>query len=192
MLEFEEFPKIPRLHRTCVVTEKIDGTNAQIIIGDDGSIRAASRTRLITPLNDNHGFAKWVEAHAEELIAGLGPGRHFGEWWGAGIQRRYGIAEKRFSLFNVGRWRASIACVEYERHAAKAAPPPACCHVVPVLAVGMFPICIDAAMERLRAEGSIAAPGFGNPEGVVVFHEASGALFKRTLEGDEVPKGQVA
>jgi hypothetical protein len=30
------------------------------------------------------------------------------------------------------------------------------------------------------------------PEGIVVFHTASGALFKKTIEGDEKPKGQAA
>jgi hypothetical protein len=34
--EFVEFRKIPRLNREIVVTEKLDGTNAQIKIGEDG------------------------------------------------------------------------------------------------------------------------------------------------------------
>lgn len=43
-------------------------------------------------------------------------------------------------------------------------------------------------LQKLRAEGSMAAPGFMRPEGVVVFHGHSGTLFKVTLEKDEVPK----
>jgi hypothetical protein len=31
-MEFKEFQKIPRLRRDCVITEKLDGTNAQICI----------------------------------------------------------------------------------------------------------------------------------------------------------------
>ena len=31
-IQFEAFDKIPRLKRGCVITEKIDGTNAQIYI----------------------------------------------------------------------------------------------------------------------------------------------------------------
>ena len=46
----------------------------------------------------------------------------------------------------------------------------------------------DHMLERLRASGSFAAPGFMNPEGVVVFHTASGTFFKKTLEKDEQPK----
>jgi hypothetical protein len=29
-MQFEEFPKMARLTRECIITEKIDGTNAQI------------------------------------------------------------------------------------------------------------------------------------------------------------------
>ena len=174
-MKFEAFQKIPRLRRDCIVTEKIDGTNAQVYIGDDGTILAGSRTRWITPENDNFGFAAWVRDNAEEL-AKLGPGSHFGEWWGAGIQRRYGLTEKRFSLFNVDRWHT-------ER--------PSCCHVVPVLYRGMFDTAeIDLSLEILAEHGSQAAPGFMKPEGVVVFHVAGRVGFKKTIEKDEVPKGQ--
>ena len=32
MIKFEEFPKMPRLTREMIITEKIDGTNASIFI----------------------------------------------------------------------------------------------------------------------------------------------------------------
>ena len=104
MTEFQEFQKIARLSRNCSITEKIDGTNACIYIGEDGEFLTGSRTRWITPEDDNYGFAKWALAHKDELMA-LGPGRHFGEWWGSGCQRGYGLTngEKRFSLFNTSR-----------------------------------------------------------------------------------------
>lgn len=171
--EFLPFPKMPRLRREVIVTEKIDGTNAQVFVGEDGSVRAGSRSRWLTLADDNFGFARWVNDHADELRE-LGPGRHFGEWWGAGIQRRYGLAEKRFSLFNAARWAS-------ER--------PACCHVVPLLYQGPFDTdAIEGCLGRLRNEGSLAAPGFMKPEGVVVFHVAGNVGFKRTLEKDEEPK----
>lgn len=65
--DFIPFPKMARLSREIIVTEKLDGTNAQICIGEDGTIRAGSRSRWITPQDDNYGFARWVEAHADEL-----------------------------------------------------------------------------------------------------------------------------
>lgn len=80
---FEPFPKIARLSREIVVTEKIDGTNAQVFITDDGRVLAGSRTRWLTPESDNFGFAAWVHANQFNLKQ-LGQGRHYGEWWGAG------------------------------------------------------------------------------------------------------------
>lgn len=171
--EFVEFPKMPRLSREVVVTEKIDGTNSQVYITDDGDLFVGSRNRWITTQSDNFEFAAWAHAHKDELLQ-LGPGAHFGEWWGAGIQRRYGLSEKRFSLFNVDRWGEAR---------------PACCHVVPVLYRGNFDTsAIDACLERLRENGSVASPGFMNPEGVVVFHIAGRVGFKKTLHKDELPK----
>ena len=103
--EFVEFPKISRLSRECVITEKLDGTNASITITEDGQFLTGSRTRWITPEDDNYGFSKWAHEHKEELL-GLGVGTHFGEWWGGGIQRNYGLPkdDKRFWLFNTIRW----------------------------------------------------------------------------------------
>lgn len=174
-MNFEAFPKIPRLKRGVVITEKIDGTNAQVAISEDGHIRAGSRNRWISPGDDNFGFARWVEDNREELLK-LGPGRHYGEWWGAGIQRRYGLADKRFSLFNTGRWSNSETR-------------PACCGVVPVLFAGEFSSTIvDEQIARLKEHGSVAVPGWMQPEGVVVFLPASGHLYKVLCENDSKPK----
>ena len=189
-MDFQEFPKIGRLSRDMVITEKIDGTNGQIAIGEDGSFHVGSRSRWLTlETGDNFGFLLWATLHRDELIAGLGPGRHFGEWWGCGIQRGYGLQEKRFSLFNVGRWvdthKDGAAPVGNQRFA------PACCHVVPVIQRWSFQTDkVDEALGHLRAHGSFAAPGFMKPEGVVVFHTASGAVFKKTLEKDDEPKSK--
>jgi hypothetical protein len=73
MTEFREFQKIPRLSRECIITEKIDGTNGCIYIGEDGEFLVGSRTRWITPEQDNFGFATWAMAHRDELLT-LGPG----------------------------------------------------------------------------------------------------------------------
>lgn len=177
MIEFVPFSKIPRLNRGVVITEKIDGTNACVHVDEDGTVTAGSRTRWITPEADNHGFAKWVKEHEGELREGLGIGRHFGEWWGAGIQRKYGLDHKRFSLFNVAKW-------------ADDAVRPACCHVVPTLANSVELAEVRTVLATLRTCGSYAAPGFMKPEGIVIYHTASGHLYKVTIEGDDKPKGQ--
>lgn len=175
------FPKVPRLNREVIVTEKIDGTNAQVFIAEDGvTMLAGSRTRWITPEADNFGFAAWVRDNRDELLK-LGPGRHFGEWWGSGIQRGYGLpkGERRFSLFNVSRWGDPD-----ER--------PECCDVVPLLYYGPFRTdCIEGALNDLREKGSSAAHGFMKPEGVIVFHTAANSGFKVTLEKDEEPKSAI-
>lgn len=192
-MEFQEFPKMARLSRTLLVSEKIDGTNACIFIGEAGEFLVGSRTRWITPDQDNHWFATWAYAHRGELMK-LGPGRHFGEWWGCGIQRGYGLKERRFSLFNVQRWclagEAPQQIVTSDPRVVRFQEElPPCCGLVPVLYRGQF--CTRAIadqLEWLRTNGSAAAPGFMKPEGVVVFHVAGNVGFKKTLEKDEMPK----
>lgn len=205
-MEFQSFPKIPRYSRDIIITEKLDGTNAQIYIEQytdildennlpygnplctykDMAIFAGSRNRWITIEDDNFGFAKWVKENSEELVK-LGPGRHFGEWWGKGIQRGYGLDHKRFSLFNVQRWNIQNI--------------PECCSVVPTLYHGpwnMGEACsnkdaIEYAIELLKSEGSLAAPGFMDPEGIIIYHtgKVNGVLFKKTIKNDEKRKGEV-
>lgn len=184
---FIGFPKVPRLSREMIVTEKIDGTNAQILIKENGDLLVGSRKRWISPTDDNFGFAKWVDEHKAELITGLGPGRHYGEWWGSGIQRGYDLpkGERRFSLFNVMRWGEDRDLEKYPN------PPPACCHVVPVLHRGKFSILdITVALQFLELNGSEAAPGYMNPEGVVIFHVAGNLLFKKTIVNDDKRKDE--
>jgi hypothetical protein len=194
--EFMGFPKMGRLSRECWVTEKLDGTNAQIYITDDGRMLIGSRTRWITPEADNFGFARWAMEHKDELLQ-LGPGRHFGEWWGSGIQRGYGLpkGEKRFSLFNVSRWclagetpsRIPTGDPRIEKYQDVL---PACCHLVPVLYRGVFDTAlVEGVLTLLGAHGSYAAPGFMNPEGIIAWHAAANVGFKKTL-GDDGHKGQ--
>lgn len=181
--EFKPWPKIPRLNREMIITEKIDGTNAAVVVSEDGSVVGAqSRNRIITPDDDNYGFAKWVYGNAGALADTLGPGYHYGEWWGSGIQRGYGLpkGEKRFSLFNVTRWDEIDLDVEG-------------LGVVPALFTGVFDTeTILYYLGELQQLGSAAAPGFDRPEGVVVFHTAAQQVFKVLIENDELPKGAVA
>jgi len=195
---FEAWPKIPRLKARQVITEKIDGTNAQIAlfaINSDAELDAArsdplclrvfgglwngdspvalyagSRSRWLdtSSKGDNFGFARWVLDHSDELLL-LGEGRHYGEWWGGSIQRGYGLTEKRFSLFNVARWNSDNP------------NRPACCAVVPIIPLDDP----DQAMMYLEEHGSLAAPGWAKPEGIVVYHTASRSMYKRTFENDQ-------
>jgi hypothetical protein len=204
LFEFQKFNKIPRLRRGVVITEQIDGTNGQIVImeeseisrdlflredlpfmrvhdaGNDYCLLAGSRSRWLTSEKngDNYGFGRGVAENRDELSQ-LGVGRHFGEWWGQGIQRRYGMDRKVFSLFNTARWG------EHN-------PAPACCSVVPVLETGDFNnILFETVLDDLRMNGSTAAPGFMKPEGIVIYMVQARRLFKVTLENDGIPKSKV-
>jgi hypothetical protein len=108
-LEFKPWPKIARFSQNqIVVTEKIDGTNACVVIKDKNIIACQSRNNFITPENDNMGFARWAWGNEEELVK-LGEGHHFGEWAGPGIQKNpHNLLEKTFFLFNVFRPIESI------------------------------------------------------------------------------------
>lgn len=194
---FTPWPKIARLNRDIVITEKIDGSNACVIVTQDGRVFAQSRTRLIEPTKskDNFGFAQWVKFH-EKSLAMLGPGHHFGEWWGIGIQRGYGLSERRFSLFNTKRWtmpgQAEILAEVQVRLPNL--------YVVPVLYEGPWDTgdgvgAADSMISYLRGVGSratVSSPdevGFKPAEGIVVFHKASGQSYKVTLENDAEFKG---
>jgi hypothetical protein len=186
-LAFSPFPSIARLSRDMIVTEKLDGTNAQIYVHNDGSVQAGSRNRWITPEADNFGFARWVWDNTKALAEQLGPGQHFGEWWGQGIQRTYGLTEKRFSLFNVSRWKSPMNEKAGDSTVCYQAP---LVHVVPVLLKHTFDTGkVDSVLRDLAAIGSFAAPGFMNPEGVVVYHTKSNGLYKKTLDKNDGHKG---
>lgn len=200
-LEFEAFPKIGRLKRPITVTEKLDGTNAQILVtqvaavegnintdyslpvtieGTDYIVMFASRQKYIKVGDDNYGFAAHFTPKATELVAALGEGRHFGEWWGKGIQRGYGLTEKRFSLFNTMRWDAPE---QLERLV------PVGIHVVPVLYRGPMKDTQEYIAD-LQVGGSWASLGYMDPEGVVIYHHATRTMFKQTIDKDEEPKGK--
>lgn len=192
--EFKAFSKIPRLSRLCTVTEKIDGTLGLVYVSEDlSSAAAGSKSRWVTPgkTTDNYGFAAWVQEHADELKQ-LGPGYHYGEWFGAGIQRQYGqeFGTKAFALFNVSRWHDPKRPATPGLTVEDSIDCPPCCTVVPILYRGTFnTLVIGKVVKDLAKSGSVLVPGFMRPEGVVVFHEASGHLYKKTIEGDEKPKG---
>jgi hypothetical protein len=181
--EFVPFPKIPRWStQHIVITEKIDGTNAQVYINDECTdFRCGSRSRWITESDDNYGFARWCNENRDAILS-LGKGQHFGEWYGSGIQRNYGLSEKRFVLFNTLRWGTP----EQQERLAKTP-----IGLVPVLYQGPFnEIVIETVLKTLGEDGSKAVPGFMNPEGIIIYIPGSRSLFKYTY--DNKHKGEVA
>lgn len=181
--EFKPWGKTPRYKGLGVsITEKLDGTNALVHITAEGTLWAGSRNRWLQPGkgSDNYGFAGWCHDNQDELLK-LGAGYHYGEWWGAGIgPRKYGIEDKRLSLFNTLRWGAHNPNT------------PACVSAVPVLYSGKFTgVEHEACMARLREQGSVAAPGFMNPEGLILYFFGSDTREKYLLEHHDKHKFQV-
>lgn len=180
MVEFKEWPKIPRgLNEQMTITEKIDGTNACIIVKETDSTEfnpsrlivagVQSRTRLITPEDDNYGFATWVYAHHDELADKLGPGYHYGEWAGPGIQKNpHNLERKTLFLFNSERWRDG----RQQR--------PEGVECVPVLFEGPASReSIEATMAGLWANAK--EKGY-HPEGVVIWYHKTRRYEKVTFE----------
>lgn len=203
-VEFQAWAKTPRWFRDVTVTEKIDGSNAAVRIvsvteqseisgpdsrffhkngNDEFLVVPQSRKRIITPSDDNYGFAGWVDSNAWHLIEKLGPGLHFGEYWGAGIQRGYDMPRKVFSLFNTAKWGGVLSVDPDDTGLA----------VVPVLYEGpLRGSSIDVILEGLAKSGSHASEGFMRPEGVCIYHHASRNVYKALIEDDDKPKSVAA
>lgn len=164
MTQFREWPKISRVgNMNVTITEKIDGTNAAVIVEDGQVVGVQSRNHLITPESDNYGFARWVSNHATILANLLSDGYHYGEWAGPGIQKNpLGLDKKKFFLFNSERW--SDLETDFDQIAS-----------VPVLYKGPFYQDLFAdTMNYLKA----ARPY--EPEGIVIYWHNMRIMQKMT------------
>ena len=168
MSEFKAWPKIGRDNPFEVtITEKMNGTNACIIIEEGKITGIQSRKRLITPEDDNYGFAAWVK-HNEEALIGLGEGYHYGEWTGLGIQKNpHNMENKKLFLFNTFKWNPNNPNL------------PECCDVVPVLYQGMLQA---NTIEELLSALVENAKQKQNPEGLVVYYHAFRKYTKHTIK----------
>jgi hypothetical protein len=176
-MEFVAYGSTNRLFRDVVITEKIDGSNCVIGIEENSNrVFAGSRTKWLSNETDHFGFWHWAQENRESLIADLGPGLHRGEWFGQKMQRKYGMDHREFALFNTAKW----ANVEFKTPNLRA---------VPVLYEGVFDFnAINWSLDRLVLNGSVAAPGFFNPEGICIFHTQANIVFKVLIENDHLSK----
>lgn len=167
-VEFKAWPKIGRDNPFSVtITEKMDGTNACIIIQDGEIVGVQSRKRLITPEDDNYGFAGWVDRNSEDLLE-LGDGYHYGEWAGLGIQKNpHALTEKKLFLFNTFRWNLDNP------------NRPKCCEVVPILFQGVL---THGKIHELLEELTNKASPEQTPEGLIVYYHAFKSYTKHTIK----------
>ena len=202
-MEFVKYPKTARWASPFDITEKLDGTNAAVLIrtmtpeleddyhasvdepfrvlfnelGPEYAVAAQSRTRVITPDDDNYGFARWVFNNADTLVTDLGPGTHYGEWWGAKIQRAYGLTdgERYFSLFDRKRYSDDLY------HGGAHTPG---LTLVPLLNAGdeFSTEELEDSLQWLVENGSAVGTGFDRAEGVVVHFHHNGMRLKYILD----------
>lgn len=174
--KFESFPDIKKLGTAALfITQKIHGSNAQVYIFQtpEGGLdlMVGSRSRWIAPGNDNYGFAEMVYANKQEFIDKLGPGRHYGEWAGPGINSGEGLSTKTFVLFD--HWKYPP-----ER------PLPPNTVIVPILYAGAFDLGkVQECMDDLKTNGSKLVSGYNRPEGVVV--NMKGQRYKVVFADEE-------
>lgn len=183
MESFPAYPKTKRLEsETITISEKIDGTNGLIRVRThlDGTkdILAGSRSKWLftdgTKTWDNHGFGQWVRDNELELSK-LPDGDHYGEWYGRGINRNYGMKDRKFMLFNRERY------VNLEEI-------PNCVELETVLFNNASIYGIDVVINGLEIEmdekGSTHVPGFDRPEGLILRFKLAGKVYKEIFSKD--------
>lgn len=189
MGQFKGWGSTPRENKNKTVLEKIDGTNACVVIYD-GQVKAQSRKRMITPDDDNYGFAKWVYDNAGVLMDTLGFGYHYGEWFGPGIQGNpLGVESKRFALFHATKYTEDNG---YELNKVDGL------ETVPLLHHGQCNIwTIPQIVEDLEMYGSkvkgTATDGTvaAKAEGIIVWNNETKTRTKILLENDAFHKWEV-
>lgn len=199
---FEAWPKTKHVDKvlgSVIVTEKIDGTNACLVFDDNGEMFAQSRNRIITPGTDNQGFARWAYHNQEELFHILGPGRHFGEWWGRSIGRKYNMEHNVFSVFNVGRFYKAEPGDPLNSMSTRAATSSIFDQVsaVPHIYTGEYNSAeMQAAINDLRLTGSKASAVYGidykDPEGVCFYFREFDKVAKLVFANPGKHKWEVA
>ena len=202
---YPSFSSIERLENIyCVISEKIDGTNGLIEIqnkannSNTGSmiVKFGSRNRYISFSDDNAGFANFFRHYekkfknmAKEIIASSYnedsqtdeiptenyPLRIYGEWFGKGIQRGYGLDDKYFMPFSSF----------YAEHMIKAGIPNI---MMPnIMYTGKFSLeVVDNCMNCLTS-GSFhnLITNYDNPEGIVIYFPKYNFRLKQTFEGSK-------
>jgi hypothetical protein len=203
MGEFKSWGSTTRENKNKTITEKIDGTNACIVIYN-GVVAAQSRKRIITPDDDNFGFAKWVYDNAGALMDTLGYGYHYGEWYGEGIQKNpLGIEGKRFALFHATKYTEGNG-FDLDRVDGL--------ETVPLLHHGQCDVwTIPGIMQDLEMYGSkvkgakeehvnVEIPGLGEvahifraatPEGIIIWNNETRTRTKMLLKDDAFHKWEV-
>jgi len=179
MSEFVKYQHIERLgsdevegilEGQCYVFPKIDGTNASVWYGDDGTIRAGSRNRELSLESDNAGFCRFVTDNApgfRKLLCRHTNYRIYGEWLVPHTLRTYREeAWRKFYVFDVYDQKTETY-LHYEDYADLCA----FC-VLPFPVIAPLEIVENATLEHLHKildrNTYLIADGNGSGEGLVI------------------------
>lgn len=213
IIEFEAWPKTPRLNRDIVITEKIDGTNAAIQIiklTDANSELVYGDLRQFPDEIDNDKVTAFYVVQGEHfaVIAQsrnriITPGKGTDNAGFAGWVRENGstLVQDLGEGIHYGEWWGQSIQHGYgmdhkvfslfNTHRWGAASfITENLRVVPVLYAGPFDQSeINKVLEDLKAFGSYARAFHPKPEGIIIYHTAAKQVFKVLCENDEIPKG---
>lgn len=152
-------------HGTCFVFPKIDGTNASVWLGDDGLVKAGSRTRQLSLDADNAGFLAWVEKqdNLKAYLLANPTHRLYGEWLVPHTLKTYRQdAWRRFWIFDVQADDTYLSYdvynVELQKHGLD--------YVVPMFRAEN--IHLEYLIKALEKNTFLIQEGAGLGEGVVV------------------------
>jgi hypothetical protein len=112
-MQFRKYEKIHRLGKeevegilsgTCSITEKIDGANLSVWLGDGGEVRVGSRNNDLTKNgNEFNGAVHYCNAHEgiKKLLTEHPNFRLYGEWLVRHTLSYNNMAYKKFYLFDI-------------------------------------------------------------------------------------------
>ena len=180
---------------------KLHGTNAAVRVAADGAVTAQSRTRDITPDDDNYGFAAWVEGKADSF-RWLAKGQEaifYGEWCGHGINDGTAVQQigrKVFAIFEGPAHRGDVLRV---CHHIDFYGPERTVNLLDDADVAAFAAEVNAAVAVVEAEDPWVLENFGVSgvgEGLVYYAlndvPAAVRMFKAKGEKHRVNKTKTA
>ena len=112
-MQFQKYQHIERLGTvatdgilkgTVCAFDKLDGTNTSVYLNDSGEVEVASRNRVLTAEQDNHGVRAYVlnDTRFKDYLAMYPTHRLFGEWLVPHTIRTYkDTAWRNFYVFDV-------------------------------------------------------------------------------------------
>ncbi|MEU9871136.1 RNA ligase family protein [Actinomadura sp. NPDC048021] len=211
VLEFQRWPKTPRLNQDMIITEKIDGTNGAVVVrkAPEGSPYTGSVEHYVGCFD---GEAYFVGAQSRNRLLPMGPRGMDDVSWrkqdNAGFAQWVRENSEALALtlgegYHYGEWYGAkigrkygldhrrFALFNVGRYGPLDLEAVPGLETVPVLYQGQF--STEDALEiyeELMVTGSRAVPGWDKPEGIIVYHCGSKQVYKVTDQGDK-PKWQL-